>query len=113
VLPNGVYTLEATVRQGERIASGTANIAVKGGPAVSSMTVRPNASIPVIVKDETGINSRTTILEGGFSREQKANIVLLPADDFDAMGGFLRPPRKPNDNELVLENVRPGRYCGD
>jgi hypothetical protein len=110
VLPNGVYTLEATVRQGERIASGTANIAVKGGPAVSSMTVLPNASIPVIVKDETGINSRTTILEGGFSREQKANIVLLPADDFDAMGGFLRPPRKPNDNELVLENVRPGRY---
>ncbi len=36
---------------------------------------------------------------------------MQPADDFDS-GGFasLRPPRKPNDNDYVLENVRPGRY---
>ena len=44
-------------------------------------------------------------------REQKADVFLQAADDFDS-GGFasLRPPRKPNDNDLVLENVRPGRY---
>src|SRR6185369_6312868 len=41
---------------------------------------------------------------------RKADVSLQPADDFDAEGFALRPPRRPNDNDLVLENVRPGRY---
>jgi len=48
---------------------------------------------------------------GNFSREAKADLSLQPADDFDWMGfASLRLPRKAHDNDLALDNVRPGRY---
>jgi hypothetical protein len=113
MLPNGIYTVEATLQQGQQTATGSVNITVKGGPVSNaSMVFLPNGSIPVNITDEgSGERSSASFRQGAFTREQKAEIFLQPADDFDS-GGFasLRPPRKPNDNDLVLENVRPGRY---
>ncbi len=113
MLPNGIYTVEATLQQGQQTATGSVKINVKNAPVTNaSMAVLPNGSIPVNIEDELS-DHRTgnSFIQGGFSREQKADVYLQPADDFDS-GGFasLRPPRKPNDNDLVLENVRPGRY---
>jgi hypothetical protein len=113
MLPSGIYTVEATLRQGQQTATGSVNITVKDGPLMqASMTVIPNGSIPVNITDEgSGERSSALFRQGGFTREQKAEVFLQPADDFDS-GGFasLRPPRRPNDNDLALENVRPGRY---
>ncbi len=113
MLPNGIYTVEATLQQGQQTATGNVNITVKDAPLThASMSVLPNGSIPVNIADErSGERSGTFFKQGTFTREQKAEVFLQPADDFDS-GGFasLRPPRKPNDNDLVLENVRPGRY---
>jgi len=48
---------------------------------------------------------------GKFSREAKADVSLQLADEFDWTGfATLRVPRKPHDNDLVLDGVRPGRY---
>jgi hypothetical protein len=114
MLPNGTYTVEATTQQGPQTATGSVNITVKGAPLTSTtMTVLPNGSIPVNIKDEQSANSRQfvgSVTMGRFSREQKADVSLQPADDFESGSASLRPPRKPNDNDLVLENVRPGRY---
>ena len=113
MLPNGIYTVEATLQQGQQTATGSVNITVKGGPLTqASMVVLPNGSIPVNIIDEgSGPRASASFRQGAFTREQKAEVFLQPADDFDS-GGFasLRPPRKPNDNDYVLENVRPGRY---
>jgi len=113
MLPNGIYTVEATLQQGQQTATGSMNITVKDGPLTqASMAVLPNGSIPVNIEDELSDHVTSNFLrQGRFSREQKADVYLQPADDFDS-GGFasLRPPRKPNDNDLLLENVRPGRY---
>ena len=113
MLPNGVYTVEATLQQGQQTASGSVNITVKDSPVTNAfMAVLPNGSIPVNITDEgSGQRSSALFARGGFTREQKAEVFLQPAEDFDS-GGFasLRPPRKPNDNDYVLENVRPGRY---
>ena len=113
MLPNGIYTVEATLQQGQQTATGSVNITVKDGPLVhASMAVLPNGSIPVNIEDELSDHrTSNSFIQGGFSREEKANVYLQPADDFDS-GGFasLRPPRRPNDNDLALENVRPGRY---
>jgi hypothetical protein len=106
--------VEATLRQGQRTATGIVNITVNGAPLHASMAVTPNGSIPVNVKDELSANSRQSVgfmTIGRFSREAKADVSLQPADDFDSTGfASLRPPLKPNDSDLVLENVRPGRY---
>ena len=113
MLPNGVYTVEATLQQGQQTATGSVNITVKDGPLTqASMAVLPNGSIPVNITDEgSGQRSSALFRQGAFTREQKAEVFLQPAEDFDS-GGFasLRPPRKRNDNDYVLENVRPGRY---
>src|SRR6185369_13647762 len=113
MLPNGVYTVEATLQQGQQTASGSVNITVKDSPVTNAfMAVLPNGSIPVNITDEgSGQRSSALFARGAFTREQKAEVFLQPAEDFDS-GGFasLRPPRKRNDNDYVLENVRPGRY---
>jgi hypothetical protein len=115
MLPNGTYTVEATMQQGNLAASGIVNITVKDAPLNhASLTMLPTGPIPVHIKDERSSNGResTGVLTMGSSfREQKANVLLQPVDEFDSMGGiYLRPPLKPNDNDLVLENVRPGLY---
>ena len=111
MLPNGIYTVEATLQQGQQTATGSVNITVKDGPLThASMVVLPNGSIPVNITDEgSGERASALFRQGGFTREQKADVFLQPADDFDS-GGFasLRPPRKPNDNDLRA-GERPAR----
>jgi hypothetical protein len=115
MLPSGNYSVEATLQQGQQTATGSVNITVKDAPLTHmSIAVLPNGSIPVTIKNElsaTG-NQRAgiVIVYGRFSGAQGAAVSLQPADDFDSQGFALRPPRKPNHNDLVLESVRPGRY---
>jgi hypothetical protein len=114
-LPNGTYTVEATL-QGQQSASGSVNIMVKGAPLTNAnLALIPNGSIPVNIKEDlsasTGHDPALVSRTGKFSREQKANVNLLPVDDFDRPGGgWARQARQTNDNDLVLENVEPGRY---
>jgi hypothetical protein len=112
MLPNGTYTIDVITQQGERTASGSMNITVKDAPLThASMVFLPNGWIPVNIKDErSDHHSNVSIRQGGFSREQRAEVSLQPADEFATYLAYLRPPRKPNDNDLVLDNVQPGRY---
>jgi hypothetical protein len=115
MLPNGIYTVEVTLQQGQQTATGSVNITVKDAPlSHASVTVLPNGSIPVHIKDEPSPSSRQSVgfmRMGRSSREEKASVSLQPADDFNSTGFVsLRPPLKPNDNDLALENVRPSRY---
>jgi hypothetical protein len=113
MLPNGTYTVEASVQQGQQTANGSLSINVRDAPLThASMAVIPGGSIPVNIRDEQNEKGRQgSMMYGKFSREAKADVSLQPADDFDSTGSAtLRLPRKPHDNDLVLENVRPGRY---
>ena len=115
MLPNGNYTVEATLQQDQQTVTGTVNITVKDAPLThTSMAVIPNGSIPVTIKNELIANphqSVASVTMGRFFRQRNADLSLQPADDFASTDfTYLRPPRKPDDNDLVLENVRPGRY---
>jgi hypothetical protein len=115
MLPNGAYTVEAWAQQGQQTANGSVNITVNGAPLThASMAVIPGGSIPVNIRDEQSEQGRQSsgfMTSGKFSREVKVDVSLQPADDFDSTGSaYLRLPRKPHDNDLVLDNVHPGRY---
>ena len=71
-------------QQGEQTASGSVNITVKDAPLThASMVFLPNGSIPVNIKDElSDHHSNISIRQGGFSREQRAEVSLQPADEF-------------------------------
>ena len=111
MLPSGTYTVEATVQQGQPTADGIVNITVKDAPSThASMTVLPCGTIPVTIKDDRSEKGRqffAMMTDGRSSRRATADVNLTPADDFEWVGVSLRPPRKPNDDDLVLDNVRP------
>ncbi|MGB6679586.1 MAG: hypothetical protein WBE44_23025 [Terriglobales bacterium] len=121
LLPDGNYTLEAS-SFGPNAASGWMNLSVKGAAAEGSrMTVVPNGSIKVNVKDEftssEEANSPTFIVHSGppdinaQGPRRYLNVRLEPADDFVQRGtAWLRPPSGPDDESLVIEGVQPGRY---
>ena len=114
MLPNGTYTVEATL-QGQENATGSVNITVKSAP-VNNATIAllPHGSIPVNIRADVDAPSRHTAsmgTQGKFSREQNADVSLQPAEDFTLRrAAWLRPPREPDDNALVLDNVGPGHY---
>src|SRR3984893_519107 len=114
MLPNGNYSVEATLQQGQQTATGIVNITVKDASLThTSIAVVPNGSIPVTIKNELSGNGQQTVgsvTSGQFSRAQKADVSLQPADDFDSEGFALRPPRKPNDNVPELESALPGWF---
>ena len=111
MLPNGVYTLEAT-GYGPSTASGVVttsvrDAAVEGPP----MMLVANTSIPVNVRWElTSIDNRSSeVVKRG--RGRFVNVRLEPAEDFgQQQGGFLRNPTNPKDDTLVIDGVAPGRY---
>ena len=115
-LPNGTYTVEA-VRQGQPPASGITTITVRGAPLTNAtITLLPDGSIPVNVRTDLRPGSRRAnppgiVSSGGFTRQQTVYVSLEPADEFNQGGAaWPRPPQQNNDNSLVLQGVRPGRY---
>jgi len=117
-LPNGNYLVEA-LRSGPESESGAVNLKVAGatleGPA---MTLSRNVSIGFEVKEEFNDTSQraTGIWSDGrhtFQLQGPRSYFfprLEPTDDFGQGGGQIRPPRGPDDDSVVLENVPPGRY---
>ena len=119
MLPNGTYTVEAA-NFGETTSSGLLTLNVKGAAVEGAhMALVPGSSIPINVKEEftnkeeegsaTFNNGKRTFTIRGPRRY--LNINLESADEFGgARNGFLRPPKGPDDDTLVIENVLPGRY---
>ncbi len=73
MLPNGIYTVEATLQQGQQTATGSVNITVKDGPLMhASMVLLPNGSIPVNITDEgSGERSSALFSTGRFHTRAK------------------------------------------
>src|SRR5205823_3908808 len=90
LLPDGAYTLQVTA-QGPNAMTGMLNFTVSGaafsGPGI---TLLPNSSITVSVKEEF----------------QRTETVTPGTMTF----GGLRPSTGPEDDSLVIENVKPGSY---
>jgi len=111
MLPNGVYTVEAT-SYGPSPASGVVTISVRDAAAEGPpMMLVSNSSIPVNVRWElTSIDNRNSeVVKRG--RGRYVNVRLEPADDFGQQrGGFLRNPTGPKDDTLTIDGVAPGRY---
>ena len=119
MLPNGTYTVEAT-SFGQTTSSGLLTLNVKGAAVEGAhMALVPGGSVPINVKEEftskedegtaTFNNGKRTFNLRGPRRY--LNVNLESADEFGrAQNGFLRPPKGPEDDALVIENVAPGRY---
>ena len=119
-LPNGAYTVEVS-SFGPAPVSGVTNITVSGGPARGeTLMLVPNVSIPVKLTEaftsveanrSEGLGGIGTIDAGGYHRGRYMQVMLEPADEFgQGQGLSLRPQTGPEDESLVLENVRTGRY---
>ena len=117
-LPDGTYVVEAFTfsQQG---ASGMISLRVAGGPAEGGqLTILPNGSIPVRVKEEfpppspeENLPPGVEVNGGKSNRHRYLNVRLEPLSDFgNGKGGYLRPPTGPNDGSLVIDNVGSGRY---
>jgi len=120
MLPNGSYTIEAS-SFGPNGVTGMETIAVKGasmeGPR---MTLVPNASIRVNVKEEFtsadhagtptwNIDGRIVAITGP---RRYLNVSLEPADD-NGVGrtvSLLRDPTRSGDDALVIEGAPAGTY---
>lgn len=120
MLPNGNYTLEAS-SFGPNSASGLLNISVKNAAFEGSrMTLLPNGSISVNVKEEftsrTDTRSQDVMMindHTGIKRGPRIylNLRLEPADDFgQERTASLHPSSGAEDEPLVIEGVQPGRY---
>jgi len=121
MLPSGNYMIEAST-QGASTFTGSVNLRVGGGPARGPvMTMVPTSSISLEVKEQFSEKTSPTI--GSWSDGQHtysfhgARLYLQAnaedADDHEGrmrIGGFVRPPNRPNDDSLVIENLQPGRY---
>jgi hypothetical protein len=111
MLPNGIYTLEAT-SYGPSPASGVDTISIRDGAVEGPpMMLVSNSSIPVKVRWElTNLDhANSEMVKRG--RGRYVNVRLEPADDFgQQQTGFLRNPTSTNDDTLAIEGVAPGRY---
>jgi len=118
LLPNGTYTLEAVGYEPNAVA-GSLNVTVHGAAVEGPrMTMVPGRPIRVDVKEEftsTEISGFTINGGGGSNRNgfrgRHLDVALETTDDFGQERSFsLRPPRRPEDESLVIEDVQPGRY---
>lgn len=121
MLPSGNYTLEAS-SFGSNSASGLLNINVKNAAFEGSrMTLLPNGSISVNVKEEftstEDASATRTFRVNGELRENPQGprnylptLRLEPADDFgQEWTASLRLPAR-TDDALTIDGVQPGRY---
>ena len=116
MLPDGIYTIEASSSGPNRV-TGLETLTVKGAPGDGRtidgprMTLVPNASIPVYVKEEFTSSAHD---DGNAAlRKPRAylSVTLVSADDFGVGGDVsLRNPTGPGDESLVIESAPPGRY---
>jgi hypothetical protein len=119
LLPDGNYTLEAS-SFGPNAASGWMNLSVKGTAAEGSrMTVVPNGSIKVNVKEEFTSSEETgsqSFHVGGQptafnQRAQYLNVHLEPGESFGQDRSlYSHPPSEHEDDSLVIEGAQPGVY---
>jgi hypothetical protein len=137
MLPNGTYTVEATgfgqsmstglttlnakdvAVEGARLSTGLMTLNIKSAAVEGArLTLVPGASIPINVKEEFTSKEpegATTFNNGKRSFDlhgpRRYLIVNLETDDLSVgRNAFLRPPKDSDDEELVIDNVQPGRY---
>jgi hypothetical protein len=119
-LPNGNYLVEAA-SFGQNPTFGAINLAVAGVPAEGApMALGPGSSITLRVKEEftnDGSNSNigVTVFNGTLSSQSRGPAYLSAnaeaVDDFEPRSsGRLRQPTSPNDDSMVIEGLRSGRY---
>jgi hypothetical protein len=119
MLPNGAYTVEAT-SFGPATFTGLTTLNIKGAAIEGArVTLVPDTSIPINVKEEFTSNQGefTATFSNGkhtfnlHGPRRYLNVSLELADQLGVgRNAFLRPPKGPDDDELVIENVQPGRY---
>jgi hypothetical protein len=118
-LPSGNYVVEA-VGLGPVSSSGATNLvvasaAVQGPP----LALNPTASIGVNITEQ--FSSKDNLSSSFGSANGKSfqirgprrylNLDVVSADEFAPFGNSgVRPPTRPNDEAIVLENLAPGRY---
>ncbi len=119
ILPNSTYTVEATSSR-QTISTGLMSLNVKGAAVEGAhLALVPGGSITINVKEE--FNSKvpegtTTFNHGKRSFNLRGprrylNVNLESADEFGVGGNAsLRPPKGPEDDALVIDDVLPGRY---
>ena len=118
-LPSGTFTIEAS-NDGSQGLSGAQSINVRGGTVEGpSMTLVPNASIPIVVKEEftsedhTGpttysINGHRTVVKGP---RRYLYVMLAPADDLGTGRMFtMREPTTSGDDALFIDGAPAGSY---
>ena len=119
LLPNGHYVVEASTF-GQAGLTGSVRIAVAGAPVDGPiLTLGPSASILLDVKEEftteTTWGGATTWSDGRRTFTLRgARAYLQPmveaADDLEQTSATLRQPTGPDDDQLVIEGLPPGRY---
>jgi hypothetical protein len=119
MLPNGIYTVEAT-GAGQIPSTGLMTLNIKGAAVAGvRLTLAPGGSIPVDVKEEftSKENEETATFSNGKRSftlrgpRRYLNLSLESADELSVgRNAFLHPPTGPDDQELVIDNVQPGRY---
>jgi len=118
-LPNGNYLVEASTF-GLDAESGAVNVVVAGAPAEGpSLVLTRNSSVHLQVTEEftdTSWQGRGTWSDGTHNFELHGpraylQVRIEAAEDFAIQrNASLRPPRSPNDDALVSEDLVPGRY---
>ena len=121
MLPDGNYTIQANAF-GPMISSAQMNISVKGGGVEgATMTLVPNGSIQVNVKQEMTAPDAAS-QEGAFETNGKPisksqyilntmRVNLVPVDELQQGGmGRFGQTHSTGGETLVLEHVSPGRY---
>jgi hypothetical protein len=116
-LPMGNYLVEGDT-YGQVSRNGIVNLSVSGPRSeASAMVLTPNGSVAVNVTEQ--FTSAESNHSGSWTDGRRTftyhgprtylNLVVESADDFRQGGGSVRDPAQ-NDDALVIENLRPGRY---
>lgn len=121
MLPDGIYTIEASSSGPNRV-TGLETLTVKGAPGDGRtidgrmidgprMTLVPNASIPVYVREEFTSAAHADGHAALRKPHDYLSMALESADDF-GMGADvpLRNPTGFGDGSLAIEGAPPGRY---
>jgi hypothetical protein len=123
MLPNGIYVVEAA-SSSQQGAFGAMNLRVENAPAESGvLALLSNGTIAVHVKEEFTVTvpsqDNPQIIDSGHNgigmvqqaQQRYLNVTLESVSDFgQGKRAGLRPPIRPNDRSLAIDNVQPGRY---